>query len=135
MYHSYDELIIDNRVPRWLVPLLEWLKQLKNFLVNNTQKLVFFFCIITSLVSCKKEKLDNVENIPGLGGDTWAPTSIDNWVYDNLTESEQNAGSAQRRKDHPGFKRHEESVDRYLYRREGFAVHEEIYSKILCAGG
>jgi substrate import-associated zinc metallohydrolase lipoprotein len=85
MYHSYDELIIDNRVPRWLVPLLEWLKHLKNFLVNNTQKLVFFFCIITSLVSCKKETLDNVENIPGLGGDTWAATPIDTWVYDSLT--------------------------------------------------
>jgi substrate import-associated zinc metallohydrolase lipoprotein len=85
MYHSYDELIIDNRVPRWLVPLLERLKQLKDFLVNNTQKLVFFFCIVTSLVSCKKETLDNVENIPGLGGDTWGTTSIDSWVYDSLT--------------------------------------------------
>jgi substrate import-associated zinc metallohydrolase lipoprotein len=85
MQHQYDELIIDNRIPRWLVPLLERLKQLKNFLVNNTQKLVFFFCILVSLVSCKKESLDNAENINGLGGDTWTPTPVDNWIYDSLT--------------------------------------------------
>jgi substrate import-associated zinc metallohydrolase lipoprotein len=84
VYQSYDELIIDNRVPGWLVQLMERLKQLKNFLVNNTQKLVFFFCIL-SLVSCKKETLDNVEDIPGLGGDTWETTPIDQWVYDSLT--------------------------------------------------
>jgi hypothetical protein len=69
-YQSYDHLIVDTRVPGWLVLLMEWLKQLKNFLVNNSQKFVFFFCIL-SLVSCKKESLDNVEDIPGLGGDTW----------------------------------------------------------------
>ncbi|THU39769.1 hypothetical protein FAM09_12260 [Niastella caeni] len=77
-------MIIDKRVPGWLVPLLERLKQLKNILVNNTQKIVFFFCLL-SLVSCKKESLDNVEDIPGLGGDTWASTPIDKWVFDSLT--------------------------------------------------
>lgn len=83
-YPSYDDMIIDSRVPGWLVPLLERLKQLKNFLVNNTQKLVFFFCIL-SLVACKKESLDNVDDIPGLGGDTWAASSLDQWIYDSLT--------------------------------------------------
>src|SRR5829696_4495334 len=40
------------------------------------------------LISCEKEeKLNsaNVDNISGLGGDTWTQTSVDKWVYDNLT--------------------------------------------------
>src|SRR6185503_7994734 len=36
--------------------------------------------------SCKKEDaLGNVDNIPGLGGDTWAPGAIDVWIFDTLT--------------------------------------------------
>jgi len=36
--------------------------------------------------SCKKEgALGNVDNIPGLGGDTWASGPIDKWIYDTLT--------------------------------------------------
>jgi substrate import-associated zinc metallohydrolase lipoprotein len=36
--------------------------------------------------SCKKEDdLGDVSTIPGLGGDTWAATSIDNWIRDTLT--------------------------------------------------
>lgn len=38
------------------------------------------------ITSCDKEdELGNVDNIPGLGGDTWAPGPIDNWIYDSLT--------------------------------------------------
>ncbi|MBC7937615.1 MAG: putative zinc-binding metallopeptidase [Rhizobacter sp.] len=38
------------------------------------------------ITSCKKEDpLGSVENIPGLGGDTWAPGAIDKWIYDSLT--------------------------------------------------
>jgi substrate import-associated zinc metallohydrolase lipoprotein len=85
VYHSFNEMAIDRRIPGWLIPLLERLKHLKNFLVNNTQKLVFFFCIVFSLASCKKESLGDVENIPGLGGDTWATTPIDTWINDSLT--------------------------------------------------
>jgi substrate import-associated zinc metallohydrolase lipoprotein len=85
VFNSYDEMVIDSRVPGWLVPLLERLKHLKNFLVNNTHKIVFFFCIVFSLASCKKESIGDVENIPGLGGDTWANTPIDTWINDSLT--------------------------------------------------
>lgn len=85
MFHSYDELIVDNRVPGWLVPLLERLKQIKNFLVNPTQKLLLFICLIVSLASCKKDSLDKVDDIPGLGGDTWAASPIDTWINDSLT--------------------------------------------------
>jgi len=36
--------------------------------------------------SCRKEEqLGNVDNIPGLGGDTWADGPIDKWIYDSLT--------------------------------------------------
>jgi substrate import-associated zinc metallohydrolase lipoprotein len=38
---------------------------------------IFFF-------SCKKEDPLTVDNISGLGGDTWVPTSIDKWLYDTL---------------------------------------------------
>ena len=32
-----------------------------------------------------EEKLDSVDTISGLGGDTWAKGPIDNWIFDNLT--------------------------------------------------
>lgn len=42
--------------------------------------------ISTWAASCKKEDpLGNVDNIQGLGGDTWVKGAIDNWIYDNLT--------------------------------------------------
>lgn len=42
--------------------------------------------IIMLLSSCRKEDaLGNVDNIPGLGGDTWVQGPIDKWIADNLT--------------------------------------------------
>ena len=36
--------------------------------------------------SCKKEApLPPLEDIPGLGGDTWVKGPIDYWIYDTLT--------------------------------------------------
>jgi substrate import-associated zinc metallohydrolase lipoprotein len=38
------------------------------------------------VASCKKEDaLGSVDNIPGLGGDTWTPGAIDKWIFDTLT--------------------------------------------------
>lgn len=37
------------------------------------------------LLSCKKEDPLTVDDIPGLGGDTWAKTPVDQWLYDTLT--------------------------------------------------
>ena len=34
--------------------------------------------------SCKKEDPLTVDNISGLGGDTWVQTSLDKWLYDTL---------------------------------------------------
>ena len=39
---------------------------------------------LTVLVSCKKEDPLDVDNISGLGGDTWVKTSLDQWLYDTL---------------------------------------------------
>jgi substrate import-associated zinc metallohydrolase lipoprotein len=42
----------------------------------------------SSLVFCscgKDDNLGNIDNIPGLGGDTWVKTPIDQWVLDSLT--------------------------------------------------
>ena len=39
-----------------------------------------------TITSCYKEdELGSVDNIPGLGGDTWTPGPIDKWIVDNLT--------------------------------------------------
>jgi substrate import-associated zinc metallohydrolase lipoprotein len=45
--------------------------------------LLFLFGL-TVLVSCKKEDPLDVDNISGLGGDTWVKTSLDQWLYDTL---------------------------------------------------
>lgn len=53
----------------------------------KTSNIIFAFLLITMLAtSCKKEDpLGSVDNIQGLGGDTWVPGAVDNWVYDSLT--------------------------------------------------
>lgn len=53
--------------------------------------LKFLFVLLIGsvfLVSCEKEEKLNpadVDNIPGLGGDTWTQTAVDKWILDNLT--------------------------------------------------
>lgn len=53
----------------------------------NTLKLIFLVLSFSALtLSCNKEdELGDVNNIPGLGGDTWVPGPIDKWLNDNLT--------------------------------------------------
>ena len=49
-------------------------------------KIYFLIGVLAVLASCKKEDdLGDVSTIPGLGGDSWASTSIDNWIRDTLT--------------------------------------------------
>ncbi len=50
-------------------------------------RLNFFILLLFGsflLASCDKEDKLEVDDIPGLGGDTWAKTSIDQWLYDTL---------------------------------------------------
>lgn len=50
-------------------------------------KTIWLFISITMLVACSdKDDLSGVENIPGLGGDTWAPSVLDKWLHDTLTK-------------------------------------------------
>src|SRR5688572_19014744 len=49
-------------------------------------KIYLVIAALAILASCKKEDdLGDVSTIPGLGGDTWAATPIDNWIRDTLT--------------------------------------------------
>ncbi|MCW3467603.1 zinc-binding metallopeptidase [Chitinophaga nivalis] len=48
----------------------------------------YFLRVITLclLVACsKQDNLGDVEDIPGLGGDTWVKGPLDKWLYDSLT--------------------------------------------------
>ena len=54
----------------------------------KTIKIIFVILSLGYLASCNKEDdLGDVNNIVGLGGDTWAPGPIDKWINDNLTLS------------------------------------------------
>lgn len=55
------------------------LKHTKGILFVSMFLLGFLFS------SCKEEKMDPVEDIPGLGGDTWVKGTVDNWINDNFT--------------------------------------------------
>ncbi len=47
--------------------------------------LAAFLCI-TGMLSCGKDNISgNADNIPGLGGDTWAKGPVDDWILSNLT--------------------------------------------------
>ena len=46
--------------------------------------LILFSCCL--LAACRRDDtLDDVNDIPGLGGDTWTPGPIDVWIKDSLT--------------------------------------------------
>ncbi|WP_298735354.1 putative zinc-binding metallopeptidase [uncultured Chitinophaga sp.] len=51
----------------------------------NRLKIYIFICLLAILGSCSKDQPENVDNIPGLGGDTWEPGPIDFWIRDSLT--------------------------------------------------
>lgn len=52
----------------------------------KTIKTLLFCLSLALLASCSKEDdLGEVEDIPGLGGDTWTPGPLDHWLYDTLT--------------------------------------------------
>ncbi|MRG47273.1 hypothetical protein GFS24_19280 [Chitinophaga sp. SYP-B3965] len=46
---------------------------------------ILLILLFAALISCNKEDaLGDVDNIPGLGGDTWTKGPIDVWIQDNL---------------------------------------------------
>lgn len=48
-------------------------------------KIILFFFALVALASCDKEDDLVVDDISGLGGDTWTPGAIDKWISDSLT--------------------------------------------------
>lgn len=54
--------------------------------MKNIPAYIIGLLIIAGLYSCQKEKFDpsEAENITDLGGGTWAPGNIDNWIKDSL---------------------------------------------------
>jgi substrate import-associated zinc metallohydrolase lipoprotein len=50
-------------------------------------KTFFILLTVATLGACSKDdKLDNIEDIPGLGGDTWAATPLDTWLRTNMVK-------------------------------------------------
>jgi substrate import-associated zinc metallohydrolase lipoprotein len=47
-------------------------------------KIITLVAILGAIASCKKSENLNT-NIPGLGGDSWTPSKLDNWIFDSLT--------------------------------------------------
>lgn len=48
-------------------------------------KTILLLFSVGILVSCNKEDALEVDDIPGLGGDTWVQGPIDKWILDSLT--------------------------------------------------
>lgn len=54
--------------------------------MKRVKTLCFLFLMLSGILSCSKEKISgNVNDIPGLGGDTWIKGAIDDWILSNLT--------------------------------------------------
>jgi substrate import-associated zinc metallohydrolase lipoprotein len=48
-------------------------------------KTLFLLLTVALFAACAKDDdLSNLEDIPGLGGDTWQKTALDKWLYDTL---------------------------------------------------
>jgi substrate import-associated zinc metallohydrolase lipoprotein len=49
-------------------------------------KTFFILLTVAALGACSKDEKLNVEDIPGLGGDTWAATPLDTWLHDHMVK-------------------------------------------------
>jgi substrate import-associated zinc metallohydrolase lipoprotein len=62
---------------------------MKNIVKMKKLSGVYLSCMLLLasivLVSCKEEEVGNIDNIPGLGGDEWAKTPVDDWIFTNIT--------------------------------------------------
>jgi substrate import-associated zinc metallohydrolase lipoprotein len=77
----------DERGPAgWLQSVKLIIKKTSYYTMKPMRRVLLFLCICT-MVACKKEDgLDNIDDIPGLGGDTWVKGPVDYWIYDSLTK-------------------------------------------------
>lgn len=71
----------------WLLPLKRISKKLSLYLIKYCKRMMMAISCICMLTACNKEDdLNNIDEIPGLGGDSWVKGPIDHWIYDNLTK-------------------------------------------------
>lgn len=56
--------------------------------MKQITRYLLLLAIAGSVISCNRDKdnLDTADDILGLGGDTWASSSIDKWLYDSLVK-------------------------------------------------
>lgn len=56
--------------------------------MKQMMKYFFLFVLAGTFVSCDRDKdnLDAADDILGLGGDTWAKSDLDKWLYDSLVK-------------------------------------------------
>ncbi|SFE97039.1 substrate import-associated zinc metallohydrolase lipoprotein [Chitinophaga sp. CF118] len=51
-------------------------------------KTFFFILTVVTLGACsKKDDLSDIGDIPGLGGDTWVPTALDQWLLTSFVDT------------------------------------------------
>lgn len=49
------------------------------------KRLLIIISAFTLIASCKREDPLHLDDISGLGGDTWAQTELDKWLHDSIT--------------------------------------------------
>ncbi|NII27894.1 hypothetical protein HB364_22615 [Pseudoflavitalea sp. X16] len=63
------------------------LRKIRVYVLRYSRRVFLLLACISVITACKKEDdLNNIDEIPGLGGDTWVKGPIDYWIYDNLTK-------------------------------------------------
>jgi substrate import-associated zinc metallohydrolase lipoprotein len=77
----------DGHAAGWLYPVKNILRKISFHVVMYLRHVLMFLICVCVMISCKKEdELNNIDEIPGLGGDTWVKGPVDYWVYDSLTK-------------------------------------------------
>lgn len=85
-----------NKRGEWFLPghqtggwyaIIAGMKKLKYYMLRSFRKSLLVFGLAAVLAGCRKEDdLGDVNDIPGLGGETWVKGPIDHWIYDSLTK-------------------------------------------------
>lgn len=53
---------------------------------NRFLNILLGLLFLATTWACKEEKLDPIEDIPGLGGDTWVKGPVDEWINENFVK-------------------------------------------------
>ena len=90
-YRRRDAVLLNDvlggpRQAGWLHSLKITFTKTSYYTMKHIRRVLLFLCVCI-MVACKKEDdLGDVDDIPGLGGDTWVKGPIDYWIYDSLTK-------------------------------------------------